>query len=733
MKSKRTLFLSVFGLILSFLSAGSAAAQTPVTIERILSYPYTYELVSAGKTDRLAWFEFQQGRRNVLTAAAPDFKPVRLTQFAEDDGTDLTGLRISDDGSVIVFVRGHEPNRIGWVANPSSFPDGSEQAIWAVRTREAKPFRLAAGSDPELSPDGTMVLFVKDGQIYGVPVPPAGKTPPVMIERDRRPLFVTWGTNSGPRWSPDGKRIAFVSDRKDHSFIGVYEPKSRKVSYLAPSVDRDTSPSWSGDGTKIAFIRRPGSSFAQITAANLAAAAAGTPAARPVPPATATPPAVPPQVASGPGFQVAKFADGRVLTFRTADVATGKAELAWQEPLDDETYRAVNAVTWAGDHLVFRLERNNWAHYFSVPAAANLDAVPADLTPGDGEAEFVGYSADGRTLYYTSNVGDIDRRDLWATPTGGGEAVQLTKGDGIETEPAVLASGGQVAVFYADAKRPRTVALVSAKGGQAKIIGSPLPPDFPLESQAVPESVLLKAEDGLEFHNQVFVPPDIKPGERRPAILFGHGGPARQMLLGYHYMFFYHMAYAVNQYFAAQGYIVISVNYRSGIGYGREFRTAPNRGAAGSSEYLDILAAARYLQSRPDVDPDRIGLWGLSYGGLITALGLSRNSDIFKAGVDIAGVHLWGNSLDTESTSFKASSIATVDKWTSPVLLVHGDDDRNVAFSQTTGLVQLLRARNIYHELIVFPDEVHDFLVFSKWVGVFNASDDFFRRFLKKS
>jgi dipeptidyl aminopeptidase/acylaminoacyl peptidase len=204
------------------------------------------------------------------------------------------------------------------------------------------------------------------------------------------------------------------------------------------------------------------------------------------------------------------------------------------------------------------------------------------------------------------------------------------------------------------------------------------------------------------------------------------------MLLGYHYMYFYHMAYAINEYFASRGYVVISVNYRSGIGYGREFRNAPNRGAAGSSEYLDIVAAAKYLQSRPDVDPEKIGLWGLSYGGLITALGLSRNSDIFKAGVDIAGVHLWGNSLDLDSTSFKASSIATVDQWKSPVLLVHGDDDRNVEFSQTTGLVQLLRARGVHHELIIFPDEVHDYLVHGKWLKVFNASDDFFDRFLRK-
>jgi dipeptidyl-peptidase-4 len=736
MKKSGWMWIKALVLVaLAFVPAAVSAAgsaQQPFSIEKILSYPFSYELESARKTDRIAWFEFEQGRRNVFTAAAPDFKPVRLTSFMDDDGTDLTGLAISDDGAVVVFVRGHDPNNKGWVANPSHFPDGSEQAVWAVRTREGKPFRLAAGSAPALSPDGKWVAFVKQGQIYGAAVAAPAKKAGSGEAPELAPLFRTWGTNSAPRWSPDSRKLAFVSDRQDHGFIGVYDLAARKIVYLAPSVDRDTSPTWSGDGKKIAFIRRPGSAFAQIVAQ--AQNAPGGPSYRPAAPAAQAPQAAAPSAkpATGPGFQASKFADGHVLTFWAADVEKGTAEKVWHDLLDDSTLGNIRSIRWAGDSLVFMVERNNWQHYFAVPVIGPADSVPVDLTPGDGEAEFVGYAADGRTLFYSTNVGDIDRRDLWKTPTAGGPPVQLTKGDGIETEPAPLASGDKVAVLYTDARRPRCVALVPALGGEAKVVNPALPAGFPLDAQVVPEAVILKAEDGLEFHTQVFVPNDIKPGERRPAILFTHGGPQRQMLLGYHYMFFYHMAYAMNEYFAAQGYVVISVNYRSGIGYGREFRMAPNRGAAGSSEYLDIVAAARYLQSRPDVDPGRIGLYGLSYGGLLTALGLSRNSDIFKAGVDIAGVHLWGNSIDTNSTAFKASSVATVDKWTSPVLLVQGDDDRNVAFSQTTGLVQLLRARNIYHELIVFPDEVHDFLVYGKWIKTFNAADDFFDRFLRK-
>jgi dipeptidyl-peptidase 4 len=222
----------------------------------------------------------------------------------------------------------------------------------------------------------------------------------------------------------------------------------------------------------------------------------------------------------------------------------------------------------------------------------------------------------------------------------------------------------------------------------------------------------------------------LKPGERRPAIVFVHGGPPRQMMPAYHYMQFYHWAYGINQWLANQGYIVMSINYRLGVGYGHSFQRAANGGAQGNSEYKDVLAGGKYLQTRPDVDPNRVGIWGLSYGGLLTAEALARNSDIFKAGVDLAGVHLEGNSLDPESISYKSSAISAIDGWKSPVLLVQGDDDRNVSFLQTVGLVQLLRQRDVYHELIVFPDDVHESLLHSRWLYTLGRMDTFLHKFL---
>jgi dipeptidyl aminopeptidase/acylaminoacyl peptidase len=192
----------------------------------------------------------------------------------------------------------------------------------------------------------------------------------------------------------------------------------------------------------------------------------------------------------------------------------------------------------------------------------------------------------------------------------------------------------------------------------------------------------------------------------------------------------YHWFYGVNEWLASQGYIVLSVNYRSGVGYGNSFRNCTACGARGNAEYKDVLAGAKYLQSRPDVDVKRIGIWGLSYGGLLTSEALARNSDIFAAGVDLAGVHLEGSSLDPNDVSYQSSAISQIDKWKSPVLLIQGDDDRNVAFSQMVGLVNLLRQRDVYYELIVFPDDVHESLLHSRWLYSLGRMETFLHKFL---
>jgi dipeptidyl aminopeptidase/acylaminoacyl peptidase len=214
------------------------------------------------------------------------------------------------------------------------------------------------------------------------------------------------------------------------------------------------------------------------------------------------------------------------------------------------------------------------------------------------------------------------------------------------------------------------------------------------------------------------------------------------MLLGWHYMDYYSNAYAENQYLTSLGYVVLSVNYRSGIGYGLNFREALNYGATGASEFNDVLGAGLYLRSRPDVDPKRIGLWGGSYGGYLTALGLARASDLFACGVDFHGVHDWsyeltsdGLTLDaaTSRLAFDSSPLASVSTWRSPVLLIHGDDDRNVPFHETVALVEALRKQNVQFQELIFPDEIHGFLTQKRWIQAYRAAAGFLGKTLAQT
>jgi dipeptidyl aminopeptidase/acylaminoacyl peptidase len=272
-----------------------------------------------------------------------------------------------------------------------------------------------------------------------------------------------------------------------------------------------------------------------------------------------------------------------------------------------------------------------------------------------------------------------------------------------------------------------------------------IPAQFPGRSLVEPQQVIFNAADGLKIHGQLFLPTNLDRATRYPAVLFFHGGSRRQMLLGWHYNYYYRNSYAMNQYLANHGYIVLSVNYRSGIGYGMQFREALNYGATGGSEFQDVLGAGLFMRSRPEVDPQRIGLWGGSYGGYLTAMGLSRASDLFAAGVDMHGVHDWNIVIrnfvpaydpqakpDAARLAFESSPLSSVKTWRSPVLLIHGDDDRNVPFSETVHLVEALRNQGVEFEQLIFPDEIHDFLMHRDWLRAYHASADFFDKHLHR-
>ena len=673
------------GLLLAL----GAWGQVPFTIDQVLSAAFPSEMTAAPAGGIVAWISNARGVRNILVAEPPLYRARKITNYTNDDGQELSDPRWTPDASAIVYVRGEPVNRAGESPNPAVDPRGAEQDLWMVALDGSTPRKISEGNAPAVSPRGDRVAFIRRGQVWWASL--QGEPSPVQP-------FQARGREQQPRWSPDGMRLSFTSDRGDHRLIGVYDVAGGALRYLDPSTDMDSEPAWSRDGRSIAFIREPSHGGAVVHGA---------------------------QRIDEPW------------SIRVADAATGKGSRIWKASEGSGSVfhevRADQQLIWAaGDRLVFPWEADGWTHLYSVAAAGGAATL---LTPGAFEVEYVAPAAGGQEFLFNSNQGDIDRRHLWKVAAAGGPPVALTSGQGIEWEAAETSDGKAVAFLRSDAQHPAHPAILIGKDAR-DLDPSSIPEGFPLQYMVTPQPVTFASAGGLTIHAQLFLPSRRSNG-RGPAVIFFHGGPRRQMLLGWHSMSYYHNAYALNQYLANAGYVVVSVNYRSGIGYGLDFREALNYGGTGASEYADVQAAARYLRGRLDVDPARIGVWGGSYGGYLTALALARASDVFRVGVDFHGVHDWSKDWElapgdpAAKAAFESSPMADVDRWRSPVLLIHGDDDRNVQFGQTVMLADALRKRKVDFEELIFPDEVHDFLLYRHWREGYEAAVRFLNRYLR--
>ncbi len=692
--------------LFSVLSINIVAQQ--FLLEDIKTYPFPTELTTAANGSKIAWAFDEQGKRNIYVAEGPSFTPKKITNYNADDGQELTGVSISADGKWVVYVHGGDHGS-NWgdlePVNPGFSPSPNKVSVWMISFEGGEPKLIGEGDAPVISPKSDKIVYVLKGQVW-------------MSGMDGKPssLFVTRGSVGSLRWSPNGDRLAFVTDRGDHEFIGIYNFTNSSISWIAPSFSKDSSPRWSPDGKRIAFVRTPGEG--------------GVP--KPL---------------------LKQY--HRPWSLMVGDVDTGTATQIWESPKTlrgsrPTTHGSVNLNWGAGDRIAFLAYHDGWPHLYSI---SSKGGALMQLTKGNFMCEYICMSGDGKWLMASANTGpdkmDIDRRHLIRVPIDKPAMEVLTPGAGIEWSPQTTGDGSHIVYLSATAQRPPLPTFMKFSKGEPQLIGENIiPQQFPRQKLIVPKQITFESPDGLTIHGQLFEP--TGGAAKKPALIYVHGGPPRQMLLGWHYSDYYSNAYSINQYLANLGFVVITVNYRLGIGYGYEFHRPDRAGSAGASEYIDIKAAGEWLAKQPFVDATKIGIFGGSYGGYLTAMALGRDSKLFAAGVDIHGVHdrtidrahdmvmpdSYERAPDAEEAlkvAWQSSPVSTVDTWTSPVLIIHADDDRNVRFSQSTDLVQRLQEKGVPMETMVVVDDTHHWMKWSNAVKVGKATGEFFKRqFFKK-
>ena len=667
--------------------AASRARVEAAPVAAFLSAPLVYQPVVSGDGRSFA-FVAREGHARSIYLGRLQGAPTRLIHYGDDDGRELSDLAVSPRGDVVAFVRGGAPNAKGEIANPRLLASPPRRQLWIVDTASGRQQLIGEGAEPQFSPDGKWLVWITERTVMRAKLVGGAAMPPIA-----QPLLA--GTASMLRFSPDGTRLSF--ERAGYVEILDLESGSRRT-IQKPAEANDAGPVWSPDSKQIAFRRTLGTQ--------------------------------PPRLGDG---YAGEFAAKEPWEIWTADAATGQSRRVWKArpgigsawyALDQDptgTGTLGDQILWSSTGaLVFMWEGDGWRHLYAVPAAGG---EPSLLTPGEGEVETAALSRDGRFVLYSTNIGDLARRHIARVPVAGGKAERLAPASSSQWAPTPLADGALAYIDAGWATPPRVV--VRHDGGQSVTLPVPaIPASFRSARLVEPRPVEFPGTDGQTAYGQLFTPAQ----SRGCGIVFVHGGIRRQMLPGFHYLDAYSHLYELNQYLVSRGCAVLSVEYRSSIMRGYAFRNAPGWGSAGASEYKDVLGAADFLRSQKQLGIRKVGIYGLSWGGYLTAQALARNSEVFAAGFDMAGVH------EFTGKGFEHGPAAFVGGWRSPVYLAAGDDDRNVDFSQAVMLAQALRSERPEVELVehVVPNETHDlYLRFENLVSVYQAGGDFLLRHLQ--
>ena len=742
-----------------------AQTRTPATftIDDLvrIKHPSAHQWTPDGKH---VWWTYDDGGVNNVWAAAADGggQPVQLTKYP--DGQTGAGAFWNPDGQTFYFPRGGGLQAV-------SVKGGDPRTAWPSAAR---------ASGFALSPDGGTVVFIvgqaggpggggrgRGGRAANAIPPATAQTSEsgadliahtLAADKEQRLAHVD-GRIGAPSWSPDSTRIAYTATVGDHTELFVASLASGSSVSILTSSEAIGTPSWTPDGASLTYSvggRGGGPIQHQVSPPEIGSKlifvatenGRGSPGASYlVPAAGGSPKTIHASGAAGFGgrggggtwldnthqLSISTSNNGKTRTSASVDINTGDAKTLHEET-EDKFFSSVNttqsAISPDRKWVLYTADTTGWDQLYVVPTSGG---TPVQLTKTPGEHWRAAWSHDSRHVAWDTNTSDkpgtrqIEFATIADDPSKATVTV-VTSGSGTNTSPQWSPDDKRLLFQHTDAQNSADLYVADA-AANAKVtrLSSSMPPTIDKSTLVAPQFVHYAGPDGKPVPAWLFVPKNLDRTKKHAAIVWIHPDGVNQNYDGWHTDRNEAVYYEIHQYLLQQGYVVIAPDYRGSIGYGRDWRNDVYMDVGGK-DAKDARMAATYLKTLGYVDADRVGVWGLSYGGFFTLLAITQEPTWFRAAIDVAGVADYalyyedpyhggwttsriGTPEENPGVYAQAAPMSHVDQIQHPLLILHGTADVNVPFIHSVLLIDhLLKAgKGDLVQFMVYPGEFHYF------------------------
>jgi dipeptidyl aminopeptidase/acylaminoacyl peptidase len=633
-----------------------------------------------GRYIAFVWDEGGVGNIYIVAVAGPDKTPRQLTALKEGQ---VAGAFWSKNGKTLFYP--------------------SEGTLWQIAAAggEARPVWSPSlrGRDFVLSPSGAQIAFIRSAEGGGgdLCIRDLDSGNETKIAHD--PISI-----AGLVWSPDSRHIAFNSGSKSiiHNQTPTYS--GAKIIYTITERTNGKLEVAAVSGGGITGIDAPAGfgGLRWIDAAHL--------------------------------VLDRQSADFKKHTSFVADTSDGKTRILHQDV--DEKFWSIPGEAGSasqpspdGKWIAFVSDRDGWDHLYVMPASGG---EPIKLTEGNFEAWRPEWSHDSKKLAFDANSPNHpgDRQLFIADLSNPAHPslTCLTSGKGTNIAPHWSPDDRSLVYQHTDPQNSADLFVVAAEANARPLrLTESMPAGLNHSAFVEPQFVHFPGADGQMVPGWLFVPKNLDRTKKHPAVVWIHGDGINQNYDGWHVQRNYAVYYSFHQYLLQQGYVVFAPDYRGSIGYGRAWRQGVYMDVGGK-DAKDAWMSANYLKTLPYVDPARIGVWGLSYGGFFTLIAVTDQPSLFRAAVDVAGVvdyamyyedpyhGAWtasriGTPEEHPDVYKNASPISHIDRLQRPLLILHGTADVNVPYLESVRLIDeaLKNHKGDLIQFMMYPGEFHYF------------------------